>query len=245
MKSVTFQLVLIRNPLWWIINSMYLPIQEISNKYKITDLIAEFVYIYSTLHFMCVIVPQQPVYWRNFGSQIWISRLIPKLHWRHNERDGTLNHRRVDCLHNRLFRRRSKKTSKLRVTGFYEGNPPVTSEFPAQRASNAENVSTWWRHHAHHGSLRLFDDPSTDLYSPRGRGIKERSQVAGAVTGYNVAVTDSTYNQLVLILPGNGDIHRCQNICNGDIYRNSSKVFLSCNHHMRTLVPEAGIYGDG
>ena len=33
------------------------------------------------------------------------------------------------------------KTSKLRVTGFCEGNPPVTGEYPAQRASNAENVS--------------------------------------------------------------------------------------------------------
>ena len=27
------------------------------------------------------------------------------------------------------------------------GNSPVTGEFPAQRVSNAENVSTWWRHH--------------------------------------------------------------------------------------------------
>ena len=27
------------------------------------------------------------------------------------------------------------------------GNSPVTSEFPAQRVSNAENVSIWWRHH--------------------------------------------------------------------------------------------------
>ena len=44
-------------------------------------------------------------------------------------------------------RRRSKKTSKLRVTGFCEGNSPATGEFPAQRASNAENVSLWWRHH--------------------------------------------------------------------------------------------------
>ena len=43
---------------------------------------------------------------------------------------------------------RSKKTSKLRVTGLCEGNSPVTGEFPAQRASNAENVSIWWRHHA-------------------------------------------------------------------------------------------------
>ena len=52
-----------------------------------------------------------------------------------------------DCLLNRLFRRRSSKTSKLRVTGLCAGNSPVTGEFPAQRASNAENVSIWWRHH--------------------------------------------------------------------------------------------------
>ena len=44
-------------------------------------------------------------------------------------------------------RRRSKKTSKVRVTGLCEGNSPVTGEFPAQKASNAENVSIWWRHH--------------------------------------------------------------------------------------------------
>ena len=28
------------------------------------------------------------------------------------------------------------------------GKSPVTDEFPAERASNAENVSIWWRHHA-------------------------------------------------------------------------------------------------
>ena len=53
-----------------------------------------------------------------------------------------------DCLHNRLFRRRSKKASKLRVTGLCTGNSPVTGEFLAQMASNAENVFIWWRHHA-------------------------------------------------------------------------------------------------
>ena len=37
--------------------------------------------------------------------------------------------------------RRSKKTSKLRVTGLCVGNSPVTGEFPAQMASNAENAS--------------------------------------------------------------------------------------------------------
>ena len=41
----------------------------------------------------------------------------------------------------------SKKTSKLRVTGLCVGNSPMTGEFPAQMASNASNVSIWWRHH--------------------------------------------------------------------------------------------------
>ena len=51
-----------------------------------------------------------------------------------------------------LFRRESKKTSKLRVTGLCAGNSPVTGEFPAQMASNAENVSIWWRHRDFVGS---------------------------------------------------------------------------------------------
>ena len=67
--------------------------------------------------------------------------------WRHNEHDGVSNHQPHDCVLNRLFRRRSKKTSKLRVTGLCVGNSPGTGEFPTQMASNAENVSIWWRHH--------------------------------------------------------------------------------------------------
>ena len=58
--------------------------------------------------------------------------------WRHNEWDSASNHRRLYCLLHRMLRHRSKKTSKLRVTGLCEGNSPVTVEFPAQRASNAE-----------------------------------------------------------------------------------------------------------
>ena len=69
------------------------------------------------------------------------------LQWRHNGRDGISNHQSHDCLLNRLFRGRSKKTSKLRATGLCAGNSPGTGEFPAQMASNAENVSIWWRHH--------------------------------------------------------------------------------------------------
>ena len=70
------------------------------------------------------------------------------LQWRHNGRDRVSNHQPHDCFLNHLFRHRSKKTSKLRVTGLCVGNSPEAGEFPAQMASNAENVPIWWRHHA-------------------------------------------------------------------------------------------------
>ena len=69
------------------------------------------------------------------------------LRWRHNDHAGVSNHQPHGCLLNRLFRRKSKNTSKLRVTGHCAGNSPGTGEFPAQMASYAENVSIWWRHH--------------------------------------------------------------------------------------------------
>ena len=68
------------------------------------------------------------------------------LQWRHNGRDSVSNHQPHHCLLNVLSRRRSTKTSRLRVTGLCVVNSPGTSEFPAQMASNAENVSIWWRH---------------------------------------------------------------------------------------------------
>ena len=69
------------------------------------------------------------------------------LQWHHNEPNVASNHQSHDCLLNHLFRRRSKKTSKPHFTGLCEGNSPVTCEFPAQRASNVDNVSFWWYHH--------------------------------------------------------------------------------------------------
>ena len=69
------------------------------------------------------------------------------LQWRHNASDGASNDRRLHCLLNCWFRHRSKKTSKVRITGLCAGNSPVIDEFPAQKASNAENFSIW-RYHA-------------------------------------------------------------------------------------------------
>ena len=82
----------------------------------------------------------------HIGSSITISSANTLLR-RHYERDGVLNHQPHAGLLNRLFRRRSKKTSKVRFIGFCEGNSRVTGKFTAQRAINAENACIWWRHH--------------------------------------------------------------------------------------------------
>ena len=62
----------------------------------------------------------------------WTRNFVPHLtyngctlQWRHNGRDGVSNHHPHDCSLNRLFRRRSKKTPKLRVTGLCS---PVTAQ---------------------------------------------------------------------------------------------------------------------
>ena len=99
------------------------------------------------------------------------------LQWRHNGHNSLSNHQPHDCKLNRLFRRWSKKISKLRVTGLCAGNSPGTGEFPAQMASNAGNVSIWWRHHGF-ASLAQWDEkaPVTSdqwILAPTNRTDKE------------------------------------------------------------------------
>ena len=99
---------------------------------------------------------------------IWASYcMLSPLQWHHYERDSVSNHQPHHGLLNRLFRRRSKKTSKLRVIGLCVGNSPATGEFPAQRARNAENVSIGWRHHGHEmeslSALPVFCEYRTSL----------------------------------------------------------------------------------
>ena len=77
------------------------------------------------------------------------------LQWCHNGHNGFSNHQPHNCLLNCLFRCKSKKTSKLCVAGLCGGNWPVTGEFPAQMASNTENVSIWWHPHALNSFQRL------------------------------------------------------------------------------------------
>ena len=91
------------------------------------------------------------------------------LHWRHNDHDSVSNHQPHCCLLNRLFRRRSKKTSKFRVTGLCVGNSPgpvnsrtrgqlhgkcfhlMTSSWMIQMYMYQPNapLGDWWRTHTH------------------------------------------------------------------------------------------------
>ena len=59
------------------------------------------------------------------------------------------NHRCPRCLLDCLFRCWSNKTSKLRVTGFCEGNSPVTGDFPRAKGQLRRKcfytmTSSWW-----------------------------------------------------------------------------------------------------
>ena len=122
-----------------------------------TQMISHFVLSYSidvvpTLSFYIYSIYQSRVTafieYENIYIRIIYLCIFNPLRWRHNGHDSVSNHQPHDCLLNRLFRRRSKKTSKLRVTGLCVGNSPGSDDFPAQMASNAENASILWRHHA-------------------------------------------------------------------------------------------------
>ena len=93
-----------------------------------------------------LVVQHKDIVSNNADHPLIIPSGVP-LQWRHNECDGISNHQHHECLLNPLFRHRSKKISKLHVTGLCEGNSLVTCEFPAQRASKAEKVSILWCHH--------------------------------------------------------------------------------------------------
>ena len=85
---------------------------------------------------------------RRQAYSISLATRINALQWRRNERDGVSNHQPRDCLLNRLSGADQRKIKVPPVTGLRAGNLPVTGEFLVQRASNAEEVAIWWRHHA-------------------------------------------------------------------------------------------------
>ena len=73
-------------------------------------------------------------------SHVYTLNHCEVLQWRQNERDGVSNHLPLDCLLNRLFRCKSKKTSKIRVTDNCEGNLPVTEGQGMRNTRPFDNV---------------------------------------------------------------------------------------------------------
>ena len=67
------------------------------------------------------------------------------LRWRHNGRDGVSNHPPHDCLLNRFIQ--TQINENITAPRHWPLCGEFTGEFPAQMASNAENVSISWRHH--------------------------------------------------------------------------------------------------
>ena len=82
---------------------------------------------------------------------------ISSSRWRHQMEivSVLLPQWRLKSSASRLFAQAQiKETSKLRVTGLCGGKPPLPGGFPSQRASDAENVSIWWRYH--NGKMSVF-----------------------------------------------------------------------------------------
>ena len=141
----------------------------------------------------------------------WTSRhcmlSVTSLQRRHNEHDGVSNHQPYDCLLSRLFRRRSKKTSKLRVTGLCAGNSPVTGEFPhkgpvtrkmfpfddviTKRGIVSAAQSGWWQ--ARKGATRLQSSCEDSwIRYPSGPGqISRKVSSFPAVSVRNNCVTNN------------------------------------------------------
>ena len=59
-----------------------------------------------------------------------------------------------------------KPQSSVLLAGICEGNSPLTGEFPAQRASNAENASIGWRHHDEAWLKGTAPNSRKSLYMP-------------------------------------------------------------------------------
>ena len=132
--------------------------------------------------------------WESLYQERWSS-----LQWRHNGHDSISNHQPHDCLLNRLFRRRSKKTSKLRVTGLCAGNSPGTGEFPAQMASNVENVSIWWRHYVYRNRVLEYNEFLWNYIQHYWPSVRRRHQSFGWLSKQWVSIQIYLPNSCIIL----------------------------------------------
>ena len=136
------------------------------------------------------------------------------LQWRHNERRGVSNHQLLDCLLNRLFRRKPKKTSKLRVTGLCEGNSPMTGEFPAGPVTRKmfpfDDVSCFWRRFC--GFLATHQPFHIDNLIPASPVSTELDSATRDNSQFSGQDSKSTINPLSILRPRQNDRHFADDI---------------------------------
>ena len=101
--------------------------------------------------FICISFRLFYLVWGLWVNLLHASIRISSLRWRHNDHDCVSNHQPYDCLLNRLFRRKSKKTSKLRVTGLCVGNSPGPVNSPhkgpvTRKMFPFDDVIMWYNH---------------------------------------------------------------------------------------------------
>ena len=82
-------------------------------------------------------------------TKVWGVLCEITLQWRHNGCKSISNHQPQDWC---TDQRKHQSSASL---AFVQGNSLVTSEFPAQMASNREIISIWWHHHD--GLINILD----------------------------------------------------------------------------------------
>ena len=131
-------------PVTYIVTFMILYTNIISAYPKFQDLASNEKFIYKLENCLIPAAKCAQTTFDRHRNSLW-------LQWRHNERDGISNHRRLDGLHNRLFRciiiyqRKHQSSASLAfVRKIYRW--PVNSPHKGP-CSYTENISIWWRHH--------------------------------------------------------------------------------------------------
>ena len=143
-----------------------------------------------------------------------------------------LNQQSHDCLLNRLSRRRSYKTSKLHVTSLYEGNLPVTVEFPTQKANDAGNESIWWRHHGQH-----YMSPVKCLYTTFAFNLTNKFILywRAWLTILLILYESQIINSNIIVIKHGGMINgMALNMCPiaaGSGYKNDPAIIITITNH--------------
>ena len=114
------------------------------------------------------------------------------LQWLHNGRDSVSNQQPHNCLLNRLFICRSKKTSKLRVAGLCAGNSPGTGDSPHKGPVTRK--------------MFPFDDVIMSI-SVNGRQVSSPFAYFGKLTFYCVLQVASGNCNVRLFISAQGNRH--------------------------------------